>query len=72
LKNFRLPWSETQRLQLRWESFNLFNHNVFAPPSTNANNPAINALNIGAGNFGIITTVQSTARVMQFGLRWDF
>ena len=71
LKNFRLPWSETQRLQLRWESYNLFNHNVFAPPSTN-NNPNLNALNIGAGNFGIITAVQSTARVMQFGLRWDF
>jgi hypothetical protein len=71
LKNFRLPWSETQRLQLRWESYNLFNHNVFAPPSTN-NNPNVNALNIGAGNFGIITAVQSTARVMQFGLRWDF
>ncbi len=71
LKNFRLPWSETQRLQLRWESYNLFNHNVFAPPSTSGN-PAVNALNIGAGNFGIITAVQSTARVMQFGLRWDF
>jgi hypothetical protein len=71
LKSFKLPWSETQRIQLRWESYNLFNHNVFAPPSTN-NDPNINALNIGASNFGIITQVQSTARVMQFGLRWDF
>ena len=71
LKNFKLPWSETQRLQLRWEAYNLFNHNVFAPPSTNGD-PNINALNIGASNFGIITAVQSTARVMQFGLRWDF
>ena len=71
LKNFRLPWSETQRIQLRWESYNLFNHNVFSPPSTN-NDPNINALNIGASNFGIITAVQSTARVMQFGIRWDF
>jgi len=71
LKNFNVPWSETQKIQLRWESYNLFNHNVFAPPSTNGN-PAVNALNIGAGNFGIITAVQSTARVMQFGLRWDF
>lgn len=70
-KNFRLPWSETQRLQIRWESYNLFNHNVFAPPST-SNNPAANALNIGSGNFGILTAVQSTARVMQFGIRWDF
>lgn len=71
LKNFKLPWSETQRIQLRWEAYNLFNHNVFSPPSTN-NDPNINALNIGASNFGIITAVQSTARVMQFGLRWDF
>lgn len=63
LKNFRLPWSETQRLQLRWEAYNLFNHNVFAPPSV---------IDIGSGSFGQITGVQSTARVMQFGLRWDF
>lgn len=63
LKNFKLPWSETQRIQLRWESYNLFNHNVFAPPAT---------INIGSSNLGTITGVQSTARVMQFGLRWDF
>ncbi|HKG79550.1 MAG TPA: hypothetical protein VKA78_09025, partial [Pyrinomonadaceae bacterium] len=69
LKNFKL--GENHRIQLRWESYNLFNHNVFAPPST-ANDPNSNALNIGATNFGIITTVQSTARVMQFGIRWDF
>ena len=63
LKNFKLPWSETQRIQLRWESYNLFNHNVFAPPAV---------LDIGSQNLGQITGVQSTARVMQFGLRWDF
>jgi len=61
LKNFSLPW-EGQRIQLRWESYNLFNHNVFAPPTTD----------IGSVNLGSITTVQSTARVMQFGLRWEF
>jgi hypothetical protein len=63
LKNFSLPWSETQKLQIRWEAYNLFNHNVFAPPTT---------IDIGAAGFGNITTVQSTARVMQFGVRWDF
>ncbi len=62
LKNFRLPW-EGQRIQLRWESYNLFNHNVFAPPTS---------IDIGGTTLGNITTVQSTARVMQFGLRWDF
>ena len=63
MKKFRLPWSETQTIQLRWESYNLFNHNVFAPPTT---------IDIGSTTLGNVTTVQSTARVMQFGLRWDF
>jgi len=63
LKNFKLPWSEKQRIQVRWESYNLFNHNVFAPPTT---------IDIGSASLGNITTVQSTARVMQFGLRWEF
>jgi len=62
LKNFRLPWSESQRLQIRWESYNLFNHNVFAPPTSN----------IGSTSLGNVTSVQSTERVMQFGIRWDF
>jgi hypothetical protein len=64
-KNFKLPWSETQRLQIRWEAYNAFNHNVFAPPA---------GVDIGlTGNsFGQITGVQSAARVMQFGIRWDF
>jgi hypothetical protein len=62
LKNFKLPWSETQRIQLRWESFNAFNHNVFGLPDTD----------IGSTTFGQVTTSQSTARVMQFGIRWDF
>ena len=62
LKNFKLPWSETQRIQLRWEAFNAFNHHVFGIPDTD----------IGSTTFGQVTTSQSTARVMQFGIRWDF
>ena len=62
LKNFRLPWSESQRIQLRAEAYNLFNHNVFGVPD----------IDIGSTTLGSITTVQSTARVMQFGLRWEF
>lgn len=62
IKKFKLPWSETQRLQVRWEAYNAFNHNVFGLPDTD----------IGSTTFGQVTTVQSTARVMQFGIRWDF
>ena len=61
LKNFRLPW-EGQRIQIRAEAYNLFNHNVFGVP----------VIDIGSVNLGSITTSQSTARVMQFGIRWEF
>ncbi|MFL6334263.1 MAG: carboxypeptidase regulatory-like domain-containing protein [Pyrinomonadaceae bacterium] len=63
LKNFRLPWSESQRLQIRWEAYNVFNHHSFGLPSST---------DIGATNFGQVTGSASTARVMQFGARWDF
>jgi hypothetical protein len=63
LKNFRLPWSETQRLQIRWEAYNALNHHSFALPATT---------DIGATGFGNVTGSASTARVMQFGIRWDF
>jgi hypothetical protein len=63
LKNFRLPWSETQRLQIRWEAYNALNHHVFDLPAT---------LDIGSTTFGEVTGSASTARVMQFGIRWDF
>jgi hypothetical protein len=62
LKNFRMPWSETHRLQFRWESFNAFNHVNFNLPGANIN----------AGTFGNITSEISTPREMQFALRYDF
>ena len=62
LKNFKLPWSETQRLQIRWEMYNAFNNNAFGIPDTD----------IGSTTFGQVTTSQSAARVMQFGIRYDF
>lgn len=65
LKNFKLPWSEKQRIQIRWESFNLFNHNSFNLP-TAAN------LRIQSPTFGQITSSASIPREMQFGIRFDF
>jgi hypothetical protein len=62
LKNFNLPWSESQRLQFRWESFNAFNHNVFNLPSTN----------FSMSSFGQITSSASSPREMQFALRFMF
>jgi hypothetical protein len=62
LKNFKMPWSEKQRLQFRWESYNLFNHPSFGLPSRNFN----------SGTFGRITSEESTPRQMQFALRYEF
>ncbi|HEX2268657.1 MAG TPA: hypothetical protein VHH35_03945, partial [Pyrinomonadaceae bacterium] len=62
LKNFQMPWSEHHSLQIRWESFNAFNHHSFGLP----------AVNINANNFGNITTSASTAREMQFAIRYSF
>jgi hypothetical protein len=61
-KTFKMPWSETMNLQLRWESYNVFNHNSFNLP---------NAI-IGSTSFGLITSSLSVPRVMQFGLRFEF
>jgi hypothetical protein len=62
MKNFKMPWSESHSLQIRWESFNAFNHHSFGLP----------ALNIVGTNFGQITTSASAPREMQFAFRYSF
>ena len=62
IKTWGMPWSEHQNLQLRWEAFNLFNHNSFGLP----------ALSITGTTFGQITTSSSAPREMQFALRYNF
>jgi len=62
MKNWQMPWSESHSLQLRWEAFNLFNHNSFGLP----------ALGITGATFGQITTTASAPREMQFALRYSF
>jgi len=62
LKNFQMPWSESHRLQIRWESYNAFNHNSFGLPNANITSTA----------FGTITTSSSAPREMQFAFRYEF
>jgi len=61
-KAFALPWKEGHTLKFGWDAFNVFNHPSFADPSANVN----------AGTFGQITSTASSARVMQFSLRYEF
>ena len=61
-KKFEMPWWERHFLTFRAEAYNLTNSNFFAPPD----------LTLGSSTFGRITASQSTPRVMQFALRYDF
>ena len=61
LKTFNMPW-EGQSIQIRWESYNVFNHHSFGLP----------AAGITGTTFGAITTSASTPREMQFAFRYTF
>jgi hypothetical protein len=58
----RLIQVGTQRLELRFETFNLFNTFNWGNPVTNFN----------SGSFGRITTQQGDPRILQFGVKYDF
>ncbi|MBM3734675.1 MAG: TonB-dependent receptor [Acidobacteria bacterium] len=58
-KSFPL-FSETRRLDFRWEAFNLFNRTVFGTGGNNLN----------ATTFGIVTNQANTQRQMQVALKF--
>ena len=78
-KGFNMPWSESHKLQLRWEVFNVMNIQYF-----NAGNFAASAYGLGEdadttpvpasiGSFGkIFNGIQGNPRRMQFGIRYSF
>jgi hypothetical protein len=76
LKTFKLPWSETQRLQFRAEAFNAFNHPSFNNPSVNPNSTgSFDSTNVNIqapGQYGVLTSTANEARQLQLGLRYDF
>jgi hypothetical protein len=55
-------FSESRRLEFRWEVFNLFNHPNFGVP--------VNDLN--SQFFGRVLNTSTTERIMQFGLKFLF
>jgi hypothetical protein len=56
-----IPFKETQRVDFRWEVFNLFNHANFHLPGRLEGTP----------DFGVITAAKDP-RLMQFSLRYSF
>lgn len=64
-KRFIMPYSDKHSLQFRWETFNVTNTARFDVNSA--------SLDISvAGTFGKYSSVLGAARVMQFGLRYEF
>jgi len=62
LKNIRI--TESTRVQLRGELYNVFNHTQFTPSSQ--------FLDISSVNFGRITALAANPRIVQFGIRIEF
>ena len=64
-KNFTMPWSEKQKLQFRWESYNLTNTVRFDPTSANLSLTS-------TAKFGQLTALLGNPRQMEFALRYQF
>ena len=75
-KEFRVPWSERQKLQLRFEAFNVTNTQRMGAldPSRTGYGITIDPFN-GASppsNWSNFTGIQGQPREMQFGFRYSF
>jgi hypothetical protein len=71
-KQFKMPWSESHKLGIRWDVFNLTNTPIFTGPFSETRvgyRPDVGNVPTGFGEF---TATKSNARVMQFALRYDF
>jgi len=70
-KSFGLPWSEKQKITIRWETFNVTNSQFFEGNADNTNglDPQFGSPSPSFYNF---TRIQGNPRIMQFALRFDF
>jgi len=72
-KSFEMPWSESHKLEIRWDVFNVTNTQRLT---------SVDGFTVGLdpfkptaapnGAFGNFTAIQGTPRVMQVGLRYSF
>jgi hypothetical protein len=62
MKDIQMPFSEAQRLQMRFEAFNALNTPQWATPDAN----------LGDGTFGQVTSTASANRELQLALKYFF
>ncbi|HZI88421.1 MAG TPA: hypothetical protein VFD48_16430, partial [Pyrinomonadaceae bacterium] len=79
-KNFRLPWSENHKLQLRVEAFNVTNTQRMNAPDTGSRTgyglgldpQTFTSLEDIPINWARFVSIQGAPRVLQFGIRYAF
>jgi hypothetical protein len=71
-KRWKMPWSEGQSLQFRWEVFNVTNSVRFNVQSTNGYLTGGTIYNGNSTNFGNYGGTITNPRIMQFALRYEF
>lgn len=74
-KTFKMPWSEGHGLQLRWEIFNLFNHQAMGAFDTSRSGygiPLDPQTKTPPVNWSRYTAIQGEPRFMQIFLRYSF
>ena len=70
-KRWKMPWSDSQSLQFRWEVFNVTNSVRFDVQSANAYEGGSLA-NGNSANFGNFSGTLTNPRIVQFALRYEF
>ena len=76
-KTWKMPWSEKHQLQLRWDVFNVANHQSFGLIDESrtgigvVRDPGLQGLNPPT-NWSNFTQIQGSPRVMQVGARYSF
>jgi hypothetical protein len=70
-KRWKMPWSEGQSLQFRWEVFNITNSVRFDVQSANAYEGG-SLSNGNSGTFGNLSGTLTNPRIMQFAFRYEF
>ena len=74
-KSFSLPWSENQKFQIRWETFNVTNTQRFGKMDLSRTGVGVTldpSTATPPPNWSNFTGIQGTPRVMQFGFRYSF
>jgi hypothetical protein len=76
-KSFTMPWSERHKLQIRWDVFNVANHQPFGGIDNSrtgfgvVRDPALRGQN-PPDNWSNFTSIQGDPRVFQVGARYSF